>query len=335
MTRSLLYPYAASVAFLALTAVLSGAPPAQDPNLAVYGDALVRSWTMPQAPKGLQIGVESTVTVRFIVDATGRVTKARAIDSSDRKLNDAAIAALRQWKFSPALEEGHPIAECLDVQIMFDPADPHSLLPPIKPNPAPTTPPDVERQVDADYPADLNARQLNGKVAFRCHVDAKGIPQSTVVLNATDAGFVAPAVAAVKHWEFTPAKQGDLAVAGDVGAELDFNYESGNPKDLLAANGITAPNGKPPKKTPILRSAPAPVLPYAAVAAGKGGDADVSFVLNDNGFPEQIKVSHASSSDCGASLMAAVQTWRFDPPKPSASGCSIRSRSRASRWTCA
>jgi TonB family protein len=302
---------------LALFAAASTTAPAilhaQASDNAASGDALVRKWVSPQAPADVRVGPESLVTVRCDVDAQGKVTTANVLDSTDPRLNGAAVAALRQWQFSPALEEGKPIAECLDVPLMFDPADPHSLLPPLSPKAAPTTPPDIQQQADADYPDELRPRNITGSVWFECHVDRSGHLVRWNITGATDAAFVFPAVTTLHQWEFSPAQQGDLPAAGDIGAELDFHNNQATPREVLAANGITAPNGQPPPLVPSLRSAAAPVAPYTSTLANQPGEADVDFVINEHGYPSAIHVVHASSPEFGSALAAAVQAWQFDP----------------------
>jgi TonB family protein len=49
---------------------------------------------------------QGSVTVDFIVDESGYVLLTAVIKSDDPGFNDAAIAAIKQWKFKPAKREG-------------------------------------------------------------------------------------------------------------------------------------------------------------------------------------------------------------------------------------
>jgi protein TonB len=65
-------------------------------------------------------GWEGRVVIRCAVDATGEVTEARVEESSGREvLDEAALAAVRRWRFEPALEEGTPVASEVSIPIRF------------------------------------------------------------------------------------------------------------------------------------------------------------------------------------------------------------------------
>ena len=52
-----------------------------------------------------------TVTLKFVVDTAGHPTLiASATPGADSELVEAVTAALAQWKFSPALVDGRPVA---------------------------------------------------------------------------------------------------------------------------------------------------------------------------------------------------------------------------------
>jgi protein TonB len=52
--------------------------------------------------------LEGDVVVQAVVDANGRVTDARVLRTAHRLLNDAAIAAVRQYEYRPGLRNGVP-----------------------------------------------------------------------------------------------------------------------------------------------------------------------------------------------------------------------------------
>jgi protein TonB len=62
--------------------------------------------------------VEGTVVVSAEVDEKGKVTDARAV-SGPMQLRQAAIDAVRQWKYEPALANGRPTATRVTVNIAF------------------------------------------------------------------------------------------------------------------------------------------------------------------------------------------------------------------------
>jgi carboxyl-terminal processing protease len=67
--------------------------------------------------------VEGTVTVDFIVDADGRVSKITAIQSPDPRLSWIAALQLKQWKFAPGTKGGVPASEPMRVPFVFRPRE--------------------------------------------------------------------------------------------------------------------------------------------------------------------------------------------------------------------
>ncbi len=56
-------------------------------------------------------GIEGTVVVRYGVSVDGRVINAR-IDSAEPEgiFEDAALSAVRSWRYNPAMQDGEPVA---------------------------------------------------------------------------------------------------------------------------------------------------------------------------------------------------------------------------------
>lgn len=74
----------------------------------------------PEYPFALrQAGIEGTVTVEFEVDATGRVVSARALQSTVREFEDAAVRAVLKWRFEPGRYHGKAVAFRMVVPIGF------------------------------------------------------------------------------------------------------------------------------------------------------------------------------------------------------------------------
>jgi protein TonB len=62
--------------------------------------------------------VEGMVLLEIVIDASGRVVRARVIRSVPL-LDDAAVAAVREWTFAPALRQGRPVAALAQAPITF------------------------------------------------------------------------------------------------------------------------------------------------------------------------------------------------------------------------
>ena len=74
---------------------------------------------LPRYPATAQAArIEGTVVLDAVIDATGRVTDVRVIRSI-RLLDQPAIDAVREWRFTPTLLNGEPVPILLTVTVRF------------------------------------------------------------------------------------------------------------------------------------------------------------------------------------------------------------------------
>jgi TonB family protein len=67
----------------------------------------------------LAAGVKGVVTLRIVIDAAGNVVNPTVITGLGSGLDEKAIEAVRQWKFTPAYKDGKPVAVAKTVEISF------------------------------------------------------------------------------------------------------------------------------------------------------------------------------------------------------------------------
>jgi TonB family protein len=282
-------------------------------NALVDGPPIVRQWVPPVYPaEALKAKIGGMVIVRIIVDEAGRVTSARPLTARDPRLGEAAVTAVRQWTFAPAIENWNLVAMSLDVPFFFDAARGDKAWKDSRPpRPAPRTAARVISAPLGDYPPTLAGRRLPGAVEFSCLVDAGGHASALRILSATHADFVPPALASFAKWKFTPGMQGDLPVRGEMRGRIEFDPVAADRAEVLATNGITAPDGTPPADRPIPESVADPVWPYELLLKGEGGTAAVEFTVQANGRVTAIKVREATQPDLGRALVAALEAWTF------------------------
>lgn len=63
----------------------------------------------PQTPPGFK-DPTATVTVEFIVGPDGRVVNVQILDSTNVRLDDACVRAVKRWRFEAGLRNGVPVA---------------------------------------------------------------------------------------------------------------------------------------------------------------------------------------------------------------------------------
>ncbi len=68
------------------------------------------SRTLPDYPEAAQrAGREGVVVIKAVIDESGRVTDPKVLRSLDPILDEAALAAVRRWRFHPATRLGKPV----------------------------------------------------------------------------------------------------------------------------------------------------------------------------------------------------------------------------------
>jgi periplasmic protein TonB len=99
-------------------------PPVQKPS------GPVRAADLPVPPRKIadvrpiypeiarQVKKEGTVVIEAVLDTTGRVTQPRVIQSVPF-LDQAALDAVRQWRYTPTTLGGHPVSVLMTITIRF------------------------------------------------------------------------------------------------------------------------------------------------------------------------------------------------------------------------
>jgi protein TonB len=108
-----------------LSALMAGSglqPAAPKPEQPIGGKVkttrLISSTPPAYPPRARSQGVEGDVTLDALIDETGRVTRIKTISGPDL-LQQAAAAAVRQWKYEPATLDGNAVPMHLTVIVKF------------------------------------------------------------------------------------------------------------------------------------------------------------------------------------------------------------------------
>lgn len=83
-----------------------------------FASAQVRHRVTPVVPAELS-HLDAEITLELQVAADGRVREATILHSSADALNDAAIAAALNWAFTPATQQGEPVASTIFLPFHF------------------------------------------------------------------------------------------------------------------------------------------------------------------------------------------------------------------------
>lgn len=102
-----------------LSAPESAPVPASAPAPKTLRDAKLISSTRPTYPAtARQSGIQGTVTVAAYIDESGKVAGAWALNGP-MLLRQAAVDAVKQWKYSPATADGKPVSSKITVGVEF------------------------------------------------------------------------------------------------------------------------------------------------------------------------------------------------------------------------
>jgi protein TonB len=90
------------------------------PEMAVDTRAQLVRGKAPDYPSAARAdGVEAAVLLELVVSASGAVEEARVVQSSGHGLDEAAVAAARQFRFSPAQRRGKPVRVRMSWKVEF------------------------------------------------------------------------------------------------------------------------------------------------------------------------------------------------------------------------
>ncbi|MBN1549904.1 energy transducer TonB [bacterium] len=74
----------------------------------------------PEYPKDfISSGIEGSVKIRLSITASGEINTAAVIVSLHPVFDDIALETVRKWQFQPALKNGKPVDDTLDVDVNF------------------------------------------------------------------------------------------------------------------------------------------------------------------------------------------------------------------------
>lgn len=68
----------------------------------------------------VQVSQSTVVRMELLVDTLGRVRNARVIDGSDEEVERLSLEAVEKWILLPAISEGYPVEQTVEVPIAFD-----------------------------------------------------------------------------------------------------------------------------------------------------------------------------------------------------------------------
>lgn len=217
-----------SAAVLMLLPMRTGAQTAEPqpvkPGNGVSSPRLVSDRKPTYTADAMRRGVQGVVLLECVVEPDGTATNVRVTRPLDPGLDESAVQALREWRFTPGVREGKPVRVLVEVEMAFTlRADGPSLDAPevLRPGGGVTTP-TVLQEVKPEYPAAKREAGIAGTVTLDCVVLPNGRVGDTRVTRALDPELDRQAIAALRQWRFTPGSRDGKPVPVRVSVDIDF-----------------------------------------------------------------------------------------------------------------
>jgi TonB family protein len=108
---------------VAVTAEPAGASFASDAMVPCGGNVTMPQVVKDQKPSytsaAMRAGIQGSVEVEAVVGSDGSIADARVVRPLHVDLDEAALAAVRAWKFTPGLMNGKPVPVLVDIEMSF------------------------------------------------------------------------------------------------------------------------------------------------------------------------------------------------------------------------
>lgn len=157
---------------------------AQEPSHAVVPPVVQTHVDAVYPPSALTTREHADVVLLVTVDTDGHVSKAEVAQSSGAKdLDEAALVAVRQWTFVPAMRDGAPVASRIKIPFHFAPPAPPPEVVPSAPSSPSTLPEQQSVPQQTAPPATPTTRAIptpstTGAEIEEVHVQGRATPPS-------------------------------------------------------------------------------------------------------------------------------------------------------------
>jgi TonB family protein len=283
----------------------------------------------PTYPEALRrSGHNGFVHLRVRIDRVGRPVEVQTVLSAHPLLEKAAVAAILQWRYSPATMNGEAIelwfVQPLSFALIGSPRNSYHPYRIAKAGSEKTfTAASVKVAVGAVYPYGLLEREITGSADAELIVGKNGSVLEARVTKASHPEFGMATKAMYEAWVFEPAKRDGNPVASAIKAFQRFSRFSDNLNierttfDLLKKKESSRPQTFKLDELDAMPKAlyrPLPVYPRKLKADGVKDTVLIEFYVDETGnvlLPNPMQFENA---DLAWSAATALARWQFSPP---------------------
>jgi TonB family protein len=271
-------------------------------------------------------GLEGSVLVTGTITADGSLQNLKVDRPLGLGLDEQAIAAVAQLRFSPGSTQPRQIAVPIDFALPSKQSRWHLVGAEFK-APAGASRPTFAA---ADYPvgpgigvAAYDEARLLGAIGRAASatvsfdIDERGYPGHVQVVNASAEVWGPEAVVVVQSWRFHPGVKAGMPISVPCALRLVWGPEDFTSKAIANQLALTYPPAAeplPPVTGAVNVSRPEPEYTEEARRAGVQGTVWISLNVDQQGTPVNVRVD-GPSLDTGleANAVKAIQQWRFQP----------------------
>ncbi|MCC5025251.1 MAG: TonB family protein [Candidatus Synoicihabitans palmerolidicus] len=239
---------------------------------------------------------DAVVHLLIEINEYGYVTNASVKSASEPALAGPSLAAIRHWRYAPAMKDGAPIAARFVQPLRF--ASDNVTIVSLASHPA-----KVRRRVPPRIPAGLE--HLNAEITVEFHLDKYGKVENTMVVSSTAHELDDATTDAALQWKFSPAVEFGQPVHSTV--YVPFRFQ-GNPSLALRPTKVVklADNDQ---LVPLRQINPR----LDAELFLLDGKVKVAFTVTEKGYVIDAKAISYFHERLAALSVQAMRNGRFKP----------------------
>lgn len=278
-------------------------------------------------------GLRGEVQVAFEVDIEGRVRTCHVVRSLNPSFDDAALEAVRRWRFEPGREEGVPVVTRMQVPVVFQiegepdggggplrvtgKVDPMSLPEGYRYDTAPRP----LNTVLPVYPYVALRDEVSGEAEVHIAIAPDGKVIHAQIVSATKPEFGLALKASLEHFVFEPALLAGTPTRAALRFKQSFErfgrqpiytsedtlllrLEKKHPEQILRLDDLDGPL-KPIARRPV---------EFPRGTASRTGKALIEFLVDQEGRVRLPRVVSASEEPFGYAAVQSVSKWLFETP---------------------
>jgi TonB family protein len=174
-------------------------------------------------------GIEGKVIVHVNIDEDGTVAAAKIIESLNPSCDEAAISALKSVAWTPAQQDGKPVAVWVAVPVVFKLKEDNPSVPKFVEYDKPPTPKGGFEAIQKHlkYPEIARKAGIEGTVMVELLIDENGNIGYTKILESlgSDNGCDEAAIHALKSCIWLPAQKDGKSVAVSIKVPVQFKLD--------------------------------------------------------------------------------------------------------------